>query len=95
MSRPKPTILLSEFDNEGRGIEVCEADAVYAVCYRNRPITIRTHQNIEIGYPGPKYKKTNFGNPGHAFNLAEELNHRFKTTDFSVIMMTAGRTIQE
>lgn len=95
MSRPLPTIILSEFDNEGRGIEVCEADAVYAVCYQSKPINIRTHQNIEIGYPGPKYKKTNFANPGHAFNLAEELNHRFSTGDFTVVMMTTGRTIKE
>jgi hypothetical protein len=95
MSRPKPTILLSEFDNEGRGIEVCEADAVYAVCYQGRPISVRTHQNIEIGYPGPKYVKTNFANPGHAFNLAQKLNTRFNTQDFAVIMMSTGRTIKE
>lgn len=95
MSRPKPTILLSEFDSEGRGLEVCSADAVYAVCYQGRPISVRTHQNIEIGYPGPKYIKTNFSNPGHAFNLTEKLNNRFKTQDFTVVMMTAGRTVKE
>jgi hypothetical protein len=95
MSRPKPTILLSEFDNEGRGLEVCDADAVYAVCYLGRPITVRTHQNIEIGYPGPKYLKSNFGNPGHAFNLCERLNRKFKTEDFTVIMMTTGRIVKK
>jgi hypothetical protein len=95
MSRPKPTILLSDFDTEGRGLEVCSADAVYAVCYQGRPITVRTHQNIEIGYPGPKYLKSNFGNPGHAFNLADRLNKKFNTEDFTVIMMTTGRTVKK
>ena len=95
MARPQPTVLLSDFDGEGRGLEVCAADAVYAVCYQGYPISVRKHQNIEIGYPGPKYQKTSFANPGHAFNLAEKLNHRFKTQDFTVVMMTTGRTVKE
>lgn len=95
MARPQPTVLLSDFDGEGRGLEVCAADAVYAVCYQGYPINLRQHLNIEIGYPGPKYKKTNFSNPGHAFNLAERLNDRFKTQDFTVVMMTMGRTVKE
>jgi hypothetical protein len=95
MSRPQPKVLLAEFDNEGRGLEVCAADAVYAVCYQGHPVSIRKHQNIEVGYPGPKYVKSNFSNPGHAFNLAEKLNARFDTTDFTIIMMSTGRTIKE
>jgi hypothetical protein len=93
MSRPKPNILLSEFDNEGRGIEVCSADAVYAVCYQDRPINIKSHQNRDAGYPPPKYVKTSFVNSAHAFNLAERLNQRFNTQDFSVKILDSGRTL--
>lgn len=95
MSRPQPQILLQEIDHNGRAIQVCAADSVYAVYYQNRPVTVRTHQNIEIVYPGPKYSKSTYTNPGHAFNLAERLNERFATEDFSVVLLSSGRTIAE
>ena len=95
MSRPRPTILLEHIDDNMRAYQVCEADAIYAVCYKGRPIKIKTQANIEIEYPGPKYSKTSFPTPGHAFNLAERLNQRFDTTDFTVVMMTEGRKISE
>ena len=95
MSRPKPTILLEHIDDNMRAYQVCEADAIFAVCYKGAPIKIRTQANIEIDYPGPKYAKTSFPTPGHAFNLVERLNQKFDTTDFSVVMMTAGRTVSE
>lgn len=95
MSRPKPTILLESIDDEMRALQVCEADAVFAVCYKGAPIKIRTFINIEIQYPGPKYAKTSFPSAGHAFNLCDKLNQKFDTTDFTVVMLTTGRTIQE
>ena len=95
MSRPKPAVLLEHIDDNMRAYQVCEADAIYAVCYKRRPIKIKTKANVEIEYPGPKYSKTSFPEPGHAFNLAERLNQRFATADFSVVMMTAGRTVSE
>jgi hypothetical protein len=78
-----------------RAVQVCEADAIFAVCYKGAPIKIRTFINIEIQYPGPKYAKTSFPEAGHAFNLCERLNQQFNTTEFSVVMLTTGRTIQE
>jgi hypothetical protein len=78
-----------------RAYQVCVADAIYAVCYKGAPIKVKTHANIEIDYPGPKYVKTSFPTSGHAFNLAERLNLRFDTTDFSVVIMQVGRTIKE
>lgn len=78
-----------------RSYQVCDADAVYAVCYKGRPIKIRTHANIEIDYPGPKYAKTNFPTSGHAFNLCDKLNQKFATADFTVVMMTTGRVVFE
>ena len=95
MSRPKPTIIFESVDDNMSAYQVCEADAIYAVCYKGRPIKVKTQANIEIPYPGPKYAKTSFPTPGHAFNLAERLNKKFATTDFTVVIMTVGRTISE
>ena len=41
-------------------------------------------------YPGPKYKKTSFSNPGHAHNLSKKLNDMFNTNDFCVYKLTQG-----
>jgi len=95
MSRPKPRVLLETIDDNMSSYQVCEADAIYAVCYKGAPIKIKTKANVEIEYPGPKYSKTSFPTPGHAFNLVERLNLRFNTQDFTVVMMSVGRTITE
>ena len=96
MSRPKPTILLEEITDQLKATQICAADGVYAVCYKTRPISLRTNGNIEVpDYPGFKYLKTAFTNPGHAFNLAERLNKKFDTTDFDVRVMITGRIIVE
>lgn len=95
MSRPKPTIILESIDESDRAFWVCLADAIYAVCYQGRPIMVKTQANVSVNYPGPKYAKTSFPSAAHAFNLAERLNERFATTDFTVVIMTAGRTIRE
>jgi len=95
MARPSPNVILRSVENDMRAIEVCDAYAVYAVCYKGRPVKVRTFQNVEVPYPGPKYLKISFPESGHAFNLADKLNEKFATTDFSVVMMTTGRTIQE
>jgi len=95
MSRPKPTIILEEVDEDSRAYWVCEADAIYAVCYQGRPILVKTKANIDVNYPGPKYVKTSFPSAGHAFNLADRLNEKFETNEFTVSIMTVGRTITE
>lgn len=95
MSRPKPNVLL-QFTN-GRTYkteQVLEADAIWAVFYQQKPFNLKS-QNSLTNYPGPKYKKTSFSNPGHAFNLAKKLNSMFKTTDFSVYKLTSGEEISE
>jgi len=94
MARPNPNILLQDVDPDDMAYEVCEADCIYAVCYFGRPIQIRK-RNLQFDYPGAKYVKTSFPNPGHAFNLAERLNLRFNTDRFTVAIMMIGRTIQE
>jgi hypothetical protein len=46
-----------------------------------------------VQYPGPKYKKVSFSNPGHAISLAKKLNTQFKTDKFSVVLLSKGETV--
>jgi hypothetical protein len=96
MARPKPTILLKHVDSATyKSEEILEAEAIYAVFYRGRPFNLRSFMNSLSDYPGPKYKKVSFSNSGHAFNLMEKLNKLFKCSDFTVVELTEGRTIDE
>jgi hypothetical protein len=90
MSRPKPKIL-QEFVNKTtyKSQQVLEADGVYSVFFDGSPINLKT-QNILVSYPGPKYGKTGFSNPGHAVNLAKKLNTLFKTSKFTVVLLRHG-----
>ena len=49
--------------------------------------------NMLTSYPGPKYKKVSFSNPGHAHNLAKKLNDLFSCKEFSVVKLTAGESV--
>lgn len=93
MARPEPTILLEHVESQKYTAEqVLQTDAVYAVFYQDEPINLRTVNKL-INYPGPRYKKVNFSNSGHAINLAERLNKKFNTSDFSVHKLTKGERI--
>ncbi len=93
MSRPKPTVLLESVNNTTyKSEQILEADGIYAVFYDDKPINLKSH-NILVRYPGPKYKKVSFSNPGHAINLAKKLNALFKTTKFTVVLLKAGDRI--
>jgi len=95
MSRPKPKILLDYTDPKTyKAEQVLEAEAIYAVFHDGKPINLRSINSL-INYPGPKYKKVSFSNPGHAFNLAEKLNKLFKTDKFKVYELTGGKPISE
>lgn len=94
MSRPKPNILFEFVSKDYKAEQVLEADSIYAVCYDGQPINLRT-LNVMVDYPGPKYKKCSFSNPGHAFNLAERLNQLFKTDRFAVHKMILGPVLAE
>ncbi len=93
MARPKPTILMENINTKTyKAEQVLEADAIYAVFFRGRPINLRTLNHL-VSYPGPKYKKVSFSNSGHAFNLAEKLNKMFKTTEFEVYELMSGTLV--
>lgn len=90
MSRPKPQVL-TEITNKAnyKTEQVLASDGVWAVFYDSTPINLKT-SNLLVQYPGPKYKKVSFSNPGHAINLAKKLNTQFKTDKFSVVLLKAG-----
>ena len=93
MSRPKPNILLEYTNKENFKIEqILESEAIWAVFYKGQPFNLKSGSMI-TSYPGPKYKKVSFSNPGHAHNLAKKLNKLFKTQDFAVMKLTQGERI--
>lgn len=95
MSRPKPVILLEAVNKSSyKAEQILAADAIYSVFYQGQPINVRTLNKL-ISYPGPKYKKVSFSNPGHAFNLRDRLNKIFQTDEFTVVKLTHGVIIQE
>lgn len=72
--------------------QILNSEGIWAVYYDQQPINLKT-QNILVAYPGPKYKKVSFSNPGHAINLAKKLNTLFKSDKFSVVLLRAGDQI--
>ncbi|MBA10498.1 MAG: hypothetical protein CMC73_04765 [Flavobacteriaceae bacterium] len=93
MSRPKPTVLLEKIEKTTyKSEQVLEADAIWAVFYKGKPFNLKT-LNVITNYPGPKYKKVSFSNPGHALNLQKRLNRLFNCTDFSVYKLTQGEKV--
>jgi hypothetical protein len=93
MSRPKPKIILEYANKETFKIEqVLESEAIWAVFYKGSPFNLKSGSLVS-SYPGPKYKKVSFSNPGHARNLAKKLNKLFKTTDFKVVKLSQGEEV--
>ena len=93
MSRPKPKVLL-EFTNKKtyKTEQVLDAEAIWAIFYQDKPINLKTGSML-VQQVGPKYKKVSFSNSGHAINLADKLNKKFNTSDFSVYKLTTGQKL--
>ena len=93
MARPKPQILVELTDKVTYKTEqVLASEGIWAVYFDGNPINLKT-SNLLVQYPGPKYKKVSFSNPGHAISLAKKLNIQFKTEKFSVVRLSKGETI--
>ena len=93
MSRPKPNILIEHTNKTTYKTEqVLASEGIWAVFFNSEPINLKT-SNLLVQYPGPKYKKVSFSNPGHAKNLAKKLNTQFKTDKFTVVLLKAGNQI--
>ena len=90
MSRPKPTVILQNSNKETYKLdEVLAAEGIWAVFYEGKPINLKT-SSLVANYPGTKYKKVSFSNPGHAENLAKKLNTQHKTDKFEVFILKTG-----
>lgn len=95
MSRPKPKVVIESTNKQTyRTDQVLSAQGIYAVFYDGEPINLKSN-NMLVQYPGPKYKKVSFSNPGHAINLAKKLNTQFRTNRFSVVLLRHGETIYQ
>ena len=93
MSRPKPSVLIEHTNKTTYKTEqVLASEGIWAVFFENKPINLKT-SNLLVQYPGPKYKKVSFSNPGHAKNLAKKLNTQFKTDKFTVVLLKSGDQI--
>jgi hypothetical protein len=93
MSRPKPNVLIELANKTTYKVEqVLASEGIWAVFYDSQPINLKT-ANLLVQYPGPKYKKVSFSNPGHAKNLARKLNTQFRTNKFTVVLLKTGDQI--
>jgi hypothetical protein len=93
MARPKPQILVEVTDKHTYKTEqVLASDGIWAVYFEAKPINLKT-SNMLVQYPGPKYKKVSFSNPGHAISLAKKLNTQFKTDKFTVVLLSKGQIV--
>jgi len=72
--------------------QVLASEGIWAVYFDNKPINLKTSSML-AQYPGPKYKKTSFSNPGHAINLCKKLNIQYNTTKFSVVLLNQGSQV--
>ena len=93
MSRPKPQVLVELTDKVTyKTDQVLAAEGIWAIFFDGRPVNLKSF-NMLVQYPGPKYKKSAFGNRGHAINLAKKLNTQFKTDKFTVVLLTQGAQV--
>lgn len=94
MSRPKPKVLLENIDKKTyKTDQILEADSIWAVFYKGQPFNLKSSNSL-TSYPGPKYKKTSFSNPGHAINLSKKLNKIFNCNDFNVVVLNSGTPLK-
>lgn len=93
MSRPKPVVKVEITNKQTyKSEQVLASEGIWAVFYEDKPINLKT-SSLLAQYPGPKYRKTSFSNPGHAINLCKKLNTQFKTGKFSVVLLNAGSIV--
>ena len=80
MSRPKPTVLIEHTNKQSYKTEqVLASEGVWAVFFDTKPINLKT-SNLLTQFPGPKYKKVSFSNPGHAITWLANSTHNSEQT---------------
>jgi hypothetical protein len=83
MARPAAKLLLTKEFTNSQGIDVMTACSLYAVLYKDKPITVKQRYYGGMGLVN-KYSKTVFPNLAPAENLCTKLNTEFDTLEFSV-----------
>jgi hypothetical protein len=83
MARPQPTILDMTYDGDTT-INIIACDAMYALIYQGRRVSIRktTRAMDKVIH---KYSKTQWPNKKTAERIAKKLNTQFMTTDFDIV----------
>ena len=101
MSRPKPDVILSlPMDRQGiKVIEVLEAPAIWTVKYTGLNddglfVNLRS-RNTLLNYPGPKYPRASFANPGAAHLLCRKLRAQSRDPNFHVFKLTGGEQVED
>jgi hypothetical protein len=93
MPRPRPCVLTESVNKTTyQSQQILSSQGIWAVFYEGQPINIKS-QNLLVNYPGPRYKKSAFSNPGHAIGLARRLNDLHRTDKFSVVLMNQGQQV--
>jgi hypothetical protein len=86
MSRTSPTVALQYVDKETMMQEqILDSMGLWVVTYDGKPFNIKVQSYLS---DSPiKYKKVAYPNPGHAINLCNKLNKRYKTDKFAVVKL--------
>lgn len=93
MARPDSSILNEYIDRKTYVSEqILESEAIWAVYYKEKPFNLRS-KSVMSSKNDPKYKKTCFNSPAHAFRLAKRLNKTFNCNDFSVFKLIKGEKL--
>jgi len=83
MTRPSQPRIRSVITEDGITWDILAAEQTYVIVYKNRPISIRVDQpmNLRSGF---KYKKMSYTNLATAENQCKKLNRIFDCADFTV-----------
>ena len=83
MTRPSANLIMKTEVTDFMGIDILEAQGLYAVLYKDQPFNIRQRYWTAQGEL-TKYPKIVYPSEAAARNLAKKLNKYFFTEDFTV-----------
>lgn len=89
--RTGAAIITTHHDKKWNVTEILVAPAIYVVLYQGKPFNIRLRNGLAD--KPPKYRRTSFTYVGLAIGLADRLNKRFNTHDYTVHTASIGRQV--
>lgn len=85
--RPKPTILATHRDKKYYDTDICSADCLFVVLYKDTPFNVR-RRNALLNHADKQnkvhYRTGVFVSLGNAMRMAADLNTQFQCSDFAV-----------